>query len=205
VKGVSIAWGKILDLSRCSLANPYLRKVDIRFGNKSLHAKLAKCPKHQESVLDKQFLSGDRSTHGVQTSFSLFCTFHRWWPVHVGDIKGFSVRYVNWNVGFGKLSRRAVLSDISWEGRDIVIWIWSGERVTDRQLDPRELGATAYRVSLGSDVPLPFDPSPPSASAANLAASSRASFSSLLASFSPTVPLLSPPTLGLGLTTRWKT
>jgi hypothetical protein len=179
--------------------------VDVRFGNKSLHAKLAKCPKHQESVLDEQFLSGDRSTHGVQTSFSFFCTFYRWRSVHVGDIEGLSVRYVDWDVGFCELSRRAVLADISWEGRDIVIWIWSCEGVTDRQLDPREMGATAYRVSLGSDLPLSFDPSPPSVSAANLAASSRASFSSLLASFSPTVPLLSPPTLGLGLTTRWKT
>lgn len=179
--------------------------MDIRFGNKSLHAKLAKCPKHQESVLDKQFLSGDRSTHGVQTSFSLFCTFHRWRSVHVGDIEGFSVRYVNWNVGFSELGRRAVLSDISWEGRDIVVWVWGCERVTDRQLGPGRLAAKAYRVSLGSDAPFPFDPRPPSASAANLAASSRASFSSLLASFSPTVPLLSPPTLGLGLTTLWKT
>lgn len=86
---------------------------DVRFGDKSLHAKLAKCPKHQESVLDKQFLSGDRSTHGVQTSFSLFCTFHRWRSVHVGDIEGFSVRYMNWDVGFSELGRRAVLSDIS--------------------------------------------------------------------------------------------
>jgi hypothetical protein len=120
----------ICQRSPLSLTNP-LNESDVRFGNKSLHTKLAKSPKHQESVLNKQLFRGDRPTHGIQTPFSLFSTFDWWWSVHVGGIESFAVRYVDWNIWFSELSRRAILANISGEGWDIVVWVWSCERVTE--------------------------------------------------------------------------
>ena len=121
-----------LSLPVSSLSSAWMglrRRKNIRFGDKSLHAQLAECPKHQESVFHKQFFRGDRSSHGIQASLSLLGSFNRWWTLSIGYIKCFTVWDMDWDCWFSELGRGAILSNISGKGRNIVIWIGGRERV----------------------------------------------------------------------------